>query len=248
MSIKFRCSHCDALLKATSDLIGERIECWQCGKMSRVPDDNNEPSTKPRNYKKTATGMSIACLILGILGLLSSIFAGGPFACAFCCPLTLPVSWFFSLIGLLFGAVGIVLGFIARRNQDRHAVNVWGISLSVIAICSSVLAIIFQFTVAAVAIDDAAKVQIEEKKKRDEIDSKRKSRKELTSLLIGKNGDEAIRLIGRPEQTTGNPDDVWIWRYKDIAKDDITGKPDEYTYLHFRNKIITKLTSDPSGR
>jgi hypothetical protein len=61
------------------------------------------------------------------------------------------------------------------------------------------------------------------------------SRDEFERLVRGKNIDEVIRLIGRPEKTE-RLGDTELWLYRSITYDSVTGKRDAYVRLHVHVK------------
>lgn len=71
--------------------------------------------------------------------------------------------------------------------------------------------------------------------------AKKYGRDELKKLLVGKTADEVIQLIGRPMKTTGDATSG-TWYYKSLTTDEVTGKEDYETYIHFTDAKVRNVT------
>ena len=68
------------------------------------------------------------------------------------------------------------------------------------------------------------------------------TRDELTTMVMGKNQQQVIDLIGKPIKT--RPGEVTtVFEYEDMTTDQITGKTDVLTWVWFnRDGIVIKVT------
>ena len=61
------------------------------------------------------------------------------------------------------------------------------------------------------------------------------AREELRSMLIGKNPEQVLKLIGKPERTSDLANNRQMWTYYKICYDKITEKTDNTTLVVFEN-------------
>jgi hypothetical protein len=112
--------------------------------------DADEYGYDPRPLRRSArpgSGLGIASLVCGIVGLVIAVASGGPVLCAVCCVVLLPVSWVVAGIGALVGAVGIILGMVSRSRGNRSGMPIWGIATGAVAIVAAAVAIILPMVV-----------------------------------------------------------------------------------------------------
>jgi predicted Zn finger-like uncharacterized protein len=105
-------------------------------------DYGDEPIIRRRSQTNPAQGLAITSLVLGICGLVISIASGGPAVCAMCCLALAPFVWLVAGIGGVVGAVGLVLGFVARHSGNRSGMSTGGIVTGGIAVALAIAGII----------------------------------------------------------------------------------------------------------
>ena len=143
MTIEFRCVNCRRLLRVGDDAANRLAQCPECGTQMPVPavstpQELPEPTQGvppssgrgPADYGPTPPGYfyvrvdggkAILSLLLGVAGLMLSLFG-------FCCGCV-------AYLTLVMAAIGLVLGIQALRTDDRLA------AIAGIAFCSVVLAL-----------------------------------------------------------------------------------------------------------
>lgn len=67
--------------------------------------------------------------------------------------------------------------------------------------------------------------------------SKTPTRDEFRKMVMGKSESEVMDLLGRPQKTT---EDAWI--YHDACIDPISNKIQPFTWLHFANGRVVKVS------
>lgn len=87
----------------------------------QTPEQQTSAQPPQAQQSEAKTGLAIASLVLGIIGMLTSLI----------------------LIGALFGAVGLVLGIIALSKKQSKGMSVTGIVLSLISILIVVVVSVF---------------------------------------------------------------------------------------------------------
>ncbi|MBN2216582.1 MAG: DUF4190 domain-containing protein [Pirellulales bacterium] len=126
MSIEFRCTHCQTLLRTPDDAAGRRSVCPKCGWQMDVPYTSSvtapNPYAAPEDYEpapapvgSSVEHMAIASLILGIVSL-----------CFSCC----------CFVGLPSAVVGLGLGIKGLESRHR-GIAIAGIVLSVLGLLAN---------------------------------------------------------------------------------------------------------------
>ena len=108
--IYYGCPKCKTAMSSPDSQAGTEETCPNCGNVTTVPYPHSQPNVVVKTEKssrvKTANGVGIAGLVLGIIACLGAWI---PFYGA----ISLPVA----ILAFLFGLVGLIVSVVGRRSS-----------------------------------------------------------------------------------------------------------------------------------